>query len=169
MSRHVPLLLLLLVLPLWLAASYGVRFALMEDGQWVGICVEQAARWECQARAGLGYLIHFRVIAWTALVLAVLGFIEREALEMAVVALAQTRVVRWGQCVSARDCGGSLPRAREIAAVQGGKMQACACEAARGGLCLAQPGFVEGDVDMPLQPALGVPGGFAVANQANPA
>lgn len=75
MSRHVPLLLLLLVLPLWLAASYGVRFALMEDGQWVGICVEQAARWECQARAGLGYLIHFRVIAWAALVLAVLGFI----------------------------------------------------------------------------------------------
>lgn len=75
MSRHVPLLLLLLVLPLWLAASYGVRFALMEDGQWVGICVEQAARWECQARAGLGYLIHFRVIAWTALVLAVFGFI----------------------------------------------------------------------------------------------
>ena len=44
---------------------------------------------------------------------AVLGFIEREALEMAVVALAQTRVVRWGQCVSARDCGGSLPRARD--------------------------------------------------------
>jgi len=75
MSRHFPLLLLLLVLPLWLAASYGVRFALMEDGQWVGTCVEQAARWECQARAGLGYLIHFRVIAWTALVLAVLGFI----------------------------------------------------------------------------------------------
>ncbi|MBD9424885.1 hypothetical protein IB232_06085 [Pseudomonas sp. PDM15] len=75
MSRHFPLLLLLLVLPLWLAASYGVRFALMEDGQWVGTCVEQAARWECQARAGLGYLIHFRVIAWTSLVLAVLGFI----------------------------------------------------------------------------------------------
>ncbi|SIQ34465.1 hypothetical protein [Aquipseudomonas alcaligenes] len=75
MSRHIPFLLLLLVLPLWLAASYGVRFALMEDGQWVGICVEHAARWECQARAGLGYLIHFRVIAWTALVLAVVGFI----------------------------------------------------------------------------------------------
>jgi hypothetical protein len=75
MSRHFPLLLLLLVLPLWLAASYGVRFALMEDGQWVGTCVEQAARWECQARAGLGYLIHFRVVAWAALVLAVLGFI----------------------------------------------------------------------------------------------
>ncbi|WP_043309443.1 hypothetical protein [Pseudomonas sp. ML96] len=75
MSRHFPLLLLLLVLPLWLAASYGVRFALMEDGQWVGLCVEQASRWECQARASLGYLIHFRVIAWTALVLAVLAFV----------------------------------------------------------------------------------------------
>ncbi|MDD0842750.1 hypothetical protein [Pseudomonas sp. Gutcm_11s] len=75
MSRHIPLLLLLLVLPLWLAASYGVRFALMEDGQWVGLCVEQASRWECQARASLGYLIHFRVIAWTALVLAVLAFV----------------------------------------------------------------------------------------------
>jgi len=58
MSRHLPFLLLLLVLPLWLAASYGVRFALMEDGQWVGLCVEQTTRWECQARAGLGYLIH---------------------------------------------------------------------------------------------------------------
>lgn len=77
MSRHVSLLLLLLVLPLWLAASYGVRFALMEDGQWVGLCVEQAARWECQARAGLGYLIHFRVIAWTSLVLALLAFVVK--------------------------------------------------------------------------------------------
>ena len=75
MSRHLPVVLLLLVLPLWLAASYGVRFALMEDNQWVGVCVEQAARWECQARAGLGYLIHFRVISWTALVLAVLAFV----------------------------------------------------------------------------------------------
>lgn len=75
MSRHFPLLLLLLVLPLWLAASYGVRFALMEDGQWVGACVEQATRWECQVRAGLGYLIHFRVIAGIALALALVGFV----------------------------------------------------------------------------------------------
>lgn len=74
MSRHLPLLVLLLLLPLWLAASYGVRFALMEDAQWVGLCVEEAARWECQARAGLGWLIHFRVIAGTALGLALLAF-----------------------------------------------------------------------------------------------
>lgn len=65
---------LLLLLSLWLAASYGVRFLLMEDVRWVGLCVEEASRWECQARAGLGYLIHFRVISWSALVLAVVGF-----------------------------------------------------------------------------------------------
>ncbi|WP_454254794.1 hypothetical protein [Pseudomonas sp. Marseille-Q8238] len=75
MSRHVPLIALLLALLLWLAASYGVRFALMEDSQWVGLCVDEAARWECQVRSSLGLLIHFRVIAWTALALAVLGFV----------------------------------------------------------------------------------------------
>lgn len=75
MSRYVPLIALLLALLLWLAASYGVRFALMEDSQWVGLCVDEAARWECQVRSSLGLLIHFRVIAWTALALAVLGFV----------------------------------------------------------------------------------------------
>lgn len=74
MSRPVSLLVLMLALSLWLAACYGVRFALMEDGQWVGLCAEQAQRWECQARAGLGWLIHFRVIAGAALALAVVGF-----------------------------------------------------------------------------------------------
>ncbi len=44
MSRRLPLILLLIVLPLWLAASYGVRYGLMEDGQWVGICVDEALR-----------------------------------------------------------------------------------------------------------------------------
>ncbi|MEO4047706.1 hypothetical protein AAFN46_11530 [Pseudomonas sp. CAU 1711] len=75
MPQRTSLLLLLLLLPLWLAACYGLRFALMEDGQWVGLCAEQAARWECQARAGLGYLIHLRVLAWGALALAVAGFL----------------------------------------------------------------------------------------------
>lgn len=74
MSRRAALILILL-LPLWLAASYGVRFALMEDGQWVGLCLEQGARWECQLRDGLGLLIHWRVIAWLALGCAGLGFL----------------------------------------------------------------------------------------------
>jgi len=75
MSQRTSFLLLALLLPLWLAACYGVRFALMEDGQWVGLCLEQATRWECQARTGLGYLIHFRVIGWAALVAALLAFV----------------------------------------------------------------------------------------------
>lgn len=89
MSRHLPWLMLLLILPLWLAASYGVRFALMEDSQWVGLCVDEAARWECQARAGLGWLIHFRVIAWSALVVALLAFVmpARSGRALAVLAL----------------------------------------------------------------------------------
>jgi hypothetical protein len=74
MSSRSSLILLLILLPLWLGASYGVRFALMEDGQWVGLCVEEAQRWECQARAGLGLLIHFRLIAWIGLGAALVGF-----------------------------------------------------------------------------------------------
>lgn len=67
------LILLFLLFALCLAASYGLRFSLMEDGQWVGLCAQQAARWECQLRSWLGWLIHFRVIAWLALGLSVLA------------------------------------------------------------------------------------------------
>ncbi|MCY1392747.1 hypothetical protein D3C76_423030 [compost metagenome] len=74
MSRRLPMLALFIVLPLWLAASYGLRYALMEDAQWVGACAEEALRWECQLRSGLGLLIHFRVIAWAALVAALVAF-----------------------------------------------------------------------------------------------
>lgn len=74
MSRRASLILLLIFLPLWLAASYGLRFALMEDDRWVGLCVEEAARWECQLRAGIGLLIHFKVIALAALGTAALAF-----------------------------------------------------------------------------------------------
>lgn len=75
MSFRFPLIALLLLLPLWLAASYGVRFALMEDGQWIGLCIEEAQRWECQLRAGLGLMIHFRILAWSALATALAGFL----------------------------------------------------------------------------------------------
>ena len=53
MSRRLPLILLLIALPLWLAASYGARYGFMEDGQWVGICVDEASRWECAVRSNL--------------------------------------------------------------------------------------------------------------------
>ena len=75
MSSRFPVILLLIVLPLWLAASYGARYGFMEDAQWVGICVDEANRWQCQLRANLGLLIHFQVMGWGALAAAVLGFV----------------------------------------------------------------------------------------------
>jgi hypothetical protein len=46
----------------------------MEDGQWVGICVDEASRWECQLRSNLGLMIHFKVLGWAALITSVLAF-----------------------------------------------------------------------------------------------
>ncbi|MBI6631056.1 hypothetical protein YA0871_00165 [Pseudomonas paralactis] len=74
MSPRLPLILLLIALPLWLAASYAARYGFMEDGQWVGICAEQAGRWECQVRANLGLMIHFKVLGWAALITSALAF-----------------------------------------------------------------------------------------------
>jgi hypothetical protein len=67
MRPRLPLILLFMAVPLWLAASYGLRYGLMEDPQWVGTCVTEATRWECQLRANLGLLIHFRVLGWAPL------------------------------------------------------------------------------------------------------
>ncbi|RON12458.1 hypothetical protein [Pseudomonas frederiksbergensis] len=75
MSRRLPVILLLVLLPMWLAASYGARYGFMEDAQWVGICVDEASRWECQIRSNLGLMIHFKVLGWAAVVSAVLGFV----------------------------------------------------------------------------------------------
>ncbi|MNH04811.1 hypothetical protein D3C76_897790 [compost metagenome] len=73
MSRSLPVVALLLFLPLWLAASYGVRYGLMEDAQWVGLCTAPAAYWQCQVRSLLGLAIHFKVMAWAGLALALLA------------------------------------------------------------------------------------------------
>ncbi|APC15275.1 hypothetical protein BLL42_05900 [Pseudomonas frederiksbergensis] len=75
MSRRLPVIILLIALPLWLAANYGLRYVLMEDAQWVGLCVDEASRWECQARSTLGLMIHFKVMGWAAWAAAVLGFV----------------------------------------------------------------------------------------------
>ena len=75
MSRRLPVMLLLVLLPLWLAASYGARYGFMEDGKWVGICVDEASRWECQVRSNLGLMIHFKVLGWTALGAALIGLV----------------------------------------------------------------------------------------------
>ncbi|WP_236247911.1 hypothetical protein [Pseudomonas mosselii] len=73
MARWWPVVALLLFLPLWLAASYGVRYGLMEDVRWVGLCSVPGEVWQCQARSLLGLGIHFQAIAWGALGLALLS------------------------------------------------------------------------------------------------
>ena len=75
MSRRLPVILLFVLLPVWLAASYGARYGFMEDAQWVGVCVDEASRWECQVRSSLGLMIHFKVLGWSAVVAAVIGFV----------------------------------------------------------------------------------------------
>lgn len=74
MSRRMSVALLVLLLALWLAASYGVRYGLMEDARWVGACLEDSTLWQCRVRSGLGLMIHFGVIGWGGVLLAVLGF-----------------------------------------------------------------------------------------------
>lgn len=75
MSRRVCASVLMLLLASWLAAIYGVRYGLMENTRWVGACLDDAGLWQCQVRSGLGLMIHFGVIAWGGLGLAVLGFL----------------------------------------------------------------------------------------------
>lgn len=88
MSR-LSVVVLLIVLPLWLAASYGVRYGFMEDARWVGVCVDEASRWECQARSTLGLWIHFKVMGWAALISALAAFVlpGRSGWSLAVLAL----------------------------------------------------------------------------------
>lgn len=74
MSRRLPLIVSLLALALWLALVYGLRYGLMEDVQWVGLCSDDALKWQCVVRSNLGLLIHFGVFGWGALVTSLTAF-----------------------------------------------------------------------------------------------
>lgn len=73
MSRSLPVALVAIFIGLLLAASYGVRYGLMEDGQWVGLCTVPTAYWQCEVRSLLGLGIHHQVLAWGGLGLALLA------------------------------------------------------------------------------------------------
>ena len=73
MSRSLSVVALLLFLALWLAASYGVRYGLMEDGRWVGLCNVPGVYWQCQARSLLGLGIHHQALGWAALGVSLLA------------------------------------------------------------------------------------------------
>ncbi len=88
MRARLPLIVLFVALAVWLVASYGLRYGLMEDPQWVEACVAESARWECQLRANLGWLIHFRVMGLIALVTSLLAFFARGRVGYALAVLA---------------------------------------------------------------------------------
>lgn len=73
MSRGTTVVSIALGLGALLAVSYGMRYTLMEDARWVGVCMGDAGPWQCQVRAGLGLLIHFKAIAGAALACALLA------------------------------------------------------------------------------------------------
>jgi hypothetical protein len=78
MVRLFPWILLALAAALCLAGSYGLRFNLMEADLWVGRCVDTPDYWACELRATLGWLIHTRALAWSALLTALLAFVLPE-------------------------------------------------------------------------------------------
>jgi len=79
--RRVPALLpVSLLLCLWLAALYWARFALMEDATWLERCLAQPEQLTCQARAALGLIVHWRLLAWLALAGALVASLIRRPL-----------------------------------------------------------------------------------------
>ena len=75
MSMNSRLALQISLLALWLAVCYGVRFEVMENIRWVEECAPPASLWVCELRSLLGLTIHFGVLAWTALALAIPAFL----------------------------------------------------------------------------------------------
>lgn len=73
MSINRSVLFKILSLLAWLGACYFLRFQLMENSHWVGACDGNAALPACQTRKALGLIVHFQVLAWTALILALLA------------------------------------------------------------------------------------------------
>lgn len=69
----------LLLLAAWVAAAYGVRYGLMENTAWVGACAADPAQIACQAKAGMGLMIHWNVLPLAGLVLALSGWLLRGA------------------------------------------------------------------------------------------
>jgi len=67
-------LLPLILLGLWLAVCYGVRFSLMENAHWVAVCDGKTVNAMCSLRSGMGVMIHFQIVAWAALALAIPAF-----------------------------------------------------------------------------------------------
>lgn len=77
MTSKPRLILQLSLLALWMAACYGARFYLMENVDWLEICDKTPDRLECGLRSTLGLTIHFGILSWSALALAIPAFFTR--------------------------------------------------------------------------------------------
>lgn len=64
-----------LALLAWVLACCALRFGFLEQERWLGWCAETPAALACRVRAGLGWAIHVRVLAWLALPPALLAFV----------------------------------------------------------------------------------------------
>jgi hypothetical protein len=64
----------LVLAAIWLALSYVLRYQLMEDARWLDICSGGVGGTWCELRAGLGLTIHWKVLAYLSLLLAVPAF-----------------------------------------------------------------------------------------------
>jgi hypothetical protein len=64
----------LILAAIWLALSYVLRYRLMEDARWLDICSGSAGGLWCEARAALGLTIHWKVLAYLAVLTAVPAF-----------------------------------------------------------------------------------------------
>lgn len=69
----------LLLALLWMAASYAVRYLLMEDSSWLDICEPGNTNRLCAVRAGLGMTIHWQLLPYLGLLLALPAFFWRGA------------------------------------------------------------------------------------------
>ena len=95
------------------------------------------------------------------------GLSVGQALEKAVMTFAQTFVIKCLQSLSAHHRSGSLSRTLQVAAVHGREALPETLEAVGDRLGLGETNIVEWDVDMTLESALCVPGGLAVAYEAD--
>lgn len=65
------------LLSIWLATCYGLRYGLMENTHWVNACDGSAQLLACDVRKAMGLMIHFGVLAWSALALALVAWLLR--------------------------------------------------------------------------------------------
>ncbi|MET0377549.1 MAG: hypothetical protein ABW049_01055 [Spongiibacteraceae bacterium] len=69
--------LIFVLLSIWLAACYGLRYGLMENTHWVNVCDGTTQLLACDVRKTMGLVIHFGMLSSGALALALAAWLMR--------------------------------------------------------------------------------------------